>query len=336
VKREEIEAVFAQGVDSVVALVRALEERVEELERRVGRDSRNSSQPPSEDQPKSRAERRREARERLKRLSKAKRKPGGQPGHEGKHRQMVGAERVDRRFERLPGGCGCGHLFDGSEERVGDPLIHQKWELPAVCPLVFEYRLLRLRCPCCGRPRLADLPEGVTWSAFGPRIEAHIATLHGVYRLSRRQIARVMGEVLGIPISLGAVDAVIMRMSEALKDPWQALHEAVKKASLVHADETSWSTRGRQQWLWLAACAYAACFRIDPGRTKKAAQELLGEDFGGFVVSDRYAAYHWLDALQQQLCWAHVLRQLVLCLRNSLTDGMGWCSVRPCPRLLPR
>ena len=37
----------------------------------------------------------------------------------------------------------------------------------------------------------------------------------------------------------------------------------------------------------------------------------MGEEFGGFVISDRYVAYHWLDVLQQQLCWAHVIRQMV-------------------------
>ncbi len=37
----------------------------------------------------------------------------------------------------------------------------------------------------------------------------------------------------------------------------------------------------------------------------------MGEEFGGFVVSDRYVGYHWLDVLQQQLCWCHVIRQLV-------------------------
>jgi len=40
--------------------------------------------------------------------------------------------------------------------------------------------------------------------------------LAGVYRLSRRQVRDVIGEMFGIPISLGAVDAVIMRMSQVL------------------------------------------------------------------------------------------------------------------------
>jgi transposase len=286
-----------------------LRERIEELERRVNRNSGNSSMPPSSDPPKSRAERRREARAKLKELSR--RKPGGQPGHEGKHRQMAPPERVDRRSEHLPEQCSCGHRFDGSEEPVGDPLVHQQWELPPIRPLIFQYELVRLRCPCCGRPRLADLPAGVSWSAFAARLDAHIATLAGVYRLSRRQVREVVENVFGIPISVGAVDAAIMRMSAILKDPWERLREYIQQAELVHADETGWRLAGAQQYLWLAASALAACFRIDPHRSQAAAKELLGENFGGFVVTDRYSGYHWLDVLQQQLCWCHVIRQLV-------------------------
>lgn len=295
---------------------------IEELGRKVNRDSRNSSMPPSSDPPKSRAERRREARAKLKELSK--RKPGGQPGHEGKHREMAPSERVDRRSRHLPDACFCGHRFDGGEERVGDPVIHQQWELPPIRPLVFEYELLRLRCPCCGRPRLADLPVGVSWSAFASRLEAHIATLAGVYRLSRRQVREVVQDVFGVPISVGAVDAAIMRMSAILADPWEKLREYIQQAQLVHADETGWRLSGAQQYLWLASSALAACFRIDPHRSTAAAKELLGEEFGGFVVSDRYAGYHFLDVLQQQLCWCHVIRQLVeVSERQGATGKLG-------------
>ena len=178
-------------------------------------------------------------------------------------------------------------------------------------PLVFEYDLIRLRCPCCGRARLADLPVGVSWSAFASRLEAHIATLAGVYRLSRRQVRDVIGEMFGIPISLGAVDAVIMRMSEILKDPWERLRDSIQAAQQVHADETGWRLGGAYRCLWVATTALAACYRIDPTRSQAAAKELLGEDFGGFVISDRYVGYHWLDVLQQQLCWAHWVRSLV-------------------------
>lgn len=73
-------------------------------------------------------------------MSKQQRKAGGQPGHEGTHRQLADPGRVDRRAVHLPEACGCGHEFDGSEAPVGDPVIHQQWELPPVRPLVFSVR----------------------------------------------------------------------------------------------------------------------------------------------------------------------------------------------------
>ena len=289
--------------------VASLTANVEDLKRRLGQNSTNSSRPPSSDPPMTRQQRRALARERAK---KSLRKPGGQPGHEGKHRQMAPPERLDGAFERLPDACsGCGRAFTGGERHAGEPVIHQKWELPPIAPLIFEYHLHRLRCPGCGKKTLAGLPAGVSASAFGPRLEAHIATLAGVFRLSRRQVRQVVEEMLGCPISTGAVDAAIMRMSQVLADPWQALAEAIRQAEVVHADETSWRLSGAQQWLWLGAAALFACYRIDPHRSRAAAKELLGEDFGGILVSDRYAAYHFLDVLQQQLCWSHAIRQMI-------------------------
>ncbi|MBA3371260.1 MAG: transposase [Thermoleophilaceae bacterium] len=169
---------------------------------------------------------------------------------------------------------------------------------------------MRLCWPGCARSQLAELPAGVSGSAFGPRLQAHLATLAGVYRLSRRQVALIAEEIFGVAISTGAVDRTIMRMSAILADPWAELREAVRQAEVVHADETGWRLRGAQQWLWLAASALHACYRVDPSRSKAAAKELLGEDFGGFVVSDRYAGHHLLELLHQQLCWAHVIRRL--------------------------
>lgn len=100
-RREEFEAIALAGGERArelmvalldqVAEVAALRERLEELERQVNRDSGNSSMPPSSDPPASRAERRRAAREAYKR---SMRKSGGQPGDQGKTRELVAAQRI--------------------------------------------------------------------------------------------------------------------------------------------------------------------------------------------------------------------------------------------------
>lgn len=125
------------GLEQVTLALEALRCEVDELRRQVDRDSTNSSMAPSSDPPKSRAERRRVAREAYKR---SMRKSGGQPGHEGKTRELVAPERVDERVAHRPQGCACcGHVFDGREERVGDPVVHQQFELAVIRPLVFEH-----------------------------------------------------------------------------------------------------------------------------------------------------------------------------------------------------
>jgi transposase len=317
VRREEFEGLYAEGSDAVWAVIRRLQERIEELERRINRDSGNSSLPPSSDPPKSRAERRRLAREAYKR---SMRSSGGQPGHEGKTRELVAPERVDERVVHLPDRCGCGHVFDGGEQRIGDPVVHQQYELPPARPLVFEHARARLCCPACGRSTLGALP-GAALSGYGPRLEAHIAMLAGVLRLSRDQVRQVVVEVFGVPASKGTIDNAIMRMSAILADPWQQLRDAIAKADAVHLDETTWRLCGAQQWLWVAASALVACYRIDPSRGQQAAKALIGEDFGGFAITDRYAGYHFLDVLQQQLCWSHVIRQLTEISQRKGTPG---------------
>ena len=78
-------------------------------------------------------------------------------------------------------------------------------------PLVVEHRMRRLECPACGRGLLTGLSDGVSASAFGPRMAAHLTALVGVYRRSRRQIADAVRGVFGCSISIGAVDSAIMR-----------------------------------------------------------------------------------------------------------------------------
>jgi len=177
VERAEAEAIYAQGRETVVAVLLALSARieaqdaqiarlatrVEELERRLGRNSQNSSLPPSHDPPSAPAR---------KRASGSRRKQGGQPGHPGHGRPLQPLAKVDRLVEHWPERCPCGHPFAEHErEPDGDPVRHQVCELPPIAVELIEYRLQRLRCPGCGRKTRAQLPAGVPAGAFGPRLE---------------------------------------------------------------------------------------------------------------------------------------------------------------------
>jgi transposase len=311
VERAEAEAILDGDREAAVALLmqvgelvdanRRLEARVAELERRLKRSSRNSSLPPSQDPP-----------------SAPPRPPapgsgrsrGGQPGHEGAHRRLLPLERVNDVVDHWPERChACARAF-GEEERVdaAAPQRDQVAELPPIAARVSEHRLHRLRCPACAAETRAELPAELPRSAFGPRLQAAVATLSVRNRVSRRDTAELMRELFGVELATGSVDAIVQRAGEALAEPHAQLAEQIRSAAVVNIDETGWRTAGERRTLWGALSAQTAVFRIAAGRHQCEVTALLGEEFSGIACSDRWRAYDYLDPEQRQLCWAHLLR----------------------------
>ena len=179
-ERAEAEAILDGDRETAISLLlrvgeliesnRRLEARVAELEQRLNRSSRNSSLPPSQDPPSAPPRPRQPG---------SGRSPGAQTGHEGKNRRLLPLEQVDAVVEHWPARCArCCHRF-GEAERidVASPQRHQVAELPPIAVWVSEHRLHRLRCLECGREARAELPAEVTRGAFGPRLQAAVATL---------------------------------------------------------------------------------------------------------------------------------------------------------------
>jgi hypothetical protein len=211
-ERAEAEAILDGDRETAVALLmrvgelveanRRLEARVAELEQRLNRSSRNSSLPPSLDPP-SAPPRPREP--------GSGRERGGQPGHEGKSRPLLPLERVDEVVEHWPERCrACAHSF-GEEERfdAAAPQRHQVAELPPIAVTVTEHRLHRLRCPACAAETRAELPAEVPRGAFGPRLQAAVATLAVRNRVSRRDTVELTGELFGAELCTGSIDAIV-------------------------------------------------------------------------------------------------------------------------------
>ena len=67
---------------------------------------------------------------------------------------------------------------------------------------------------------------------------------------------------------------------------------------------------GKRGWQWVMVTAVVTVFVQGLSRSTTAAIELLGNAFGGIVVSDRFSAYNHLPVMQRQLCWAHLMRDL--------------------------
>ena len=275
-----------------------LRARVQELEARLGQNSTNSSRPPSSDPP--------ETPPRPPAPPTGRRR-GGQPGHRPHQRALVPLEQVDQVVAHWPAQCrGCQAPLP--QTAVGEPVRHQVTELPPVRAVVTEHQLHHVRCGGCGMMTCAQLPADVPVGAFGPRLQATVAVLSGRYRLSRREVVGVCTDVLGVPLAVGSVDHLCQATAAALAGPVAALEQAVQQASHAHADETSWREAGQRRWLWVVVTALATVFTLAPSRGRGVIQGLLGEAFAGYLISDRWSAYTWLDPTQRQVCWAHLKR----------------------------
>ncbi len=77
---------------------------------------------------------------------------------------------------------------------------------------------------------------------------------------------------------------------------------------MAHLDETSWHQGGKRAWLWVAVTSWVTVFLVRLSRGGQVARELLGEDFRGILVTDRYSAYNWYPVRWRQVCWSHLLR----------------------------
>ena len=274
-----------------------LETRVRDLEARLRLNSTNSSKPPSSDPV---------GMKRKPPAPPSKRKRGGQPGHRKAYRAIVQPERVDETIHCKPDSCRrCGHALAGEDF---DPLIHQVAELPKIQPLVTEYRLHRLACEHCGEVTCGRLPAGVPCGCFGPYLQAVLAMLAGAYRLSKRQIQQIVGDLFSLSISTGMVSKLERQSAEALEAPYNELAVSIHRAGVVNVDETSWRENRAKVWLWATVTNLVTVFTIAAHRSRDVASALLGTQDNQVVGSDRYSVYEYLDPRWRQVCWSHLIR----------------------------
>ena len=289
--------VYIRALESRVA---ALEATVQQLREQVQQTSRTSSRPPSSDPPQALGQR--------PRRQPTGRRPGGQPGHEGQARALVPVEEVDVAVPVKPERCHhCQHLLQGEDPQ---PQRHQVTEIPPMKPVVTEYQLHRLVCPACGEETRAEVPAGVPTGGFGPRVQAITALCTGAYHLSKRTTQRALEDMFGVEMGLGTIANLEHATVQAVAEPVAEARAYVQRQPAAYLDETGWREGQQRAWLWTAVTEWVTVFVVRTSRGGKVAQELLGERFWGWLVTDRWSAYTWYPTWRRQVCWAHLLRDI--------------------------
>src|SRR3972149_7483545 len=258
--RQEAERLYDSGKESTVEkLLEYDKENTERKEKiaRLERTPRSSSKPPSSDSIRDRKER--QSREK----KPTGRKPGGQPGHTGKKRELIPIDQVKEQIPCYPVECmACGH-FDSCRKHhvVEEPFRWQVTEILPIEPVVTEYQVYTL-CGRCGKVHRGVVPAEVARSNFGPRLTALIAFFTGVLRLPRRALKDSFQTVFGVDLALGSTQNLLEQTSQALQPIDQQLKDALSHQPVVNADESGWYRR----WVWIFVTAGFLYFHIAKNR----------------------------------------------------------------------
>ena len=287
---EQTLLMMCQLIVQLLAVIQQQTARIAALEARLSQHSHNSDCPPSSDPPfvtKPSS-------------SPTQGTPGAKPGHPGHRQVLVAPTEV---IEVTPDVCVC----EQQEFSATTPYhTHQVIELPEIRVAMTHVVLYATRCPECGRILKAKLPAEYRYG-YGPRLTALIGELPGPQRDSRSAVQEFCTSVLGVPISRGAIQRTVDRVSEAIQPHYEAIAEQARGAQVNYIDETAWYQHGMLAWLWVMINPTVALFTVDTSRSK-AAFEALVERWAGILVSDGYGVYsHWLHG--RQTCLAHLIRR---------------------------
>jgi transposase len=273
--------------------VQQLRARVEDLEARLNRNSSNSNQPPSTDSPFKKPG------EQGSGNKKKKQKRGGQKGHKG-HKQELLEPTHEEHVYTTQCPCGGTELID-----KGVYYTHQEIELPEIRMTVNHFLLHEQQCSKCSQTLRARIPSEHR-TGYGPRLSAMIGEVSGIQGNSRETVQSFCRSVLGFHISIGAIQNVVDRVSEAIVPHYGKIGEYARNTEINHIDETTWKSEQELNWIWLMANAVVAFFMVHTSRSKEAFEKLIGK-WTGILISDNYGVYqNWVG--MRQKCLAHLIR----------------------------
>jgi transposase len=265
------------------------------------KDSSNSHKPPSTDI--ARPKRNQSLRE------KTGKKPGGQPGHEGKTLSMV--DEPDTIVVHAP--CICGKCCkDISAAPLHFLESRQVADIPPPPQIVWtEHQVYGRKCEC-GHVTEGVFPAGINAPVqYGSNTIAMIAYLHARQYIPFERMAEFFEAILGLPISPGSIANIILRFADKATVAYEGIKKSIEQAAYVGTDETGVKVNGQKNWFWTWQNEEGTYIVHSSNRGYATIEANFPDGFPDTVlVHDRWAAQLKSIAADHQICLAHLLRDL--------------------------
>src|SRR3990167_5426006 len=233
------------------------------------------------------------------------RKRGGLFGHIGWFRKKP--DKIDRveevRISCCPD-CGSNNL---TECRKIDEHIQEDIILPKVEAVLYRRHHY---CPDCRKVVSAKGKDELENSYIGPKAKAFAAFLRYGIKISERDVKLLFERAFNLKIVASSIAGFRYQLKRAGSPLYRILMGSLKRGSFIHADETGWRIDGNNRWLWKFSNKKVSLSHIDESRGQKVVEKILGNEYGGILISDFLSAYNKISAKNKQRCLVHILRDL--------------------------
>lgn len=246
-------------------------------------------------------------------LKKDKKKPGRPRGHPAANRPTPPPERIDRVIN-VP----CSTCPDCAVPLVDPAVVVQfQTDLPPIVPIVTQFNIETGFCPCCRQRQRGRHPQqisnaiGAAGNTIGPVVLTMAAELKHRLGVPYRKICDFFTSYCNITICPATLVRAEQRLTELARPTFDLLIDALRRADIVHADETGWRIGSVNAWLWVFSNADVTVYAIRAGcgaRGHEVPEEILGSQFDGYLIVDGLASYTVLDYKKSQ-CNGHLLRR---------------------------
>ena len=280
--------------EQVLYLLELLEKKT------VTKDSHNSHNPPSQDKKK---------RKKRSLRKKSGKKTGGQKGHQGHtlNQKAIADQQTDLKSDFC---SQCGDDLSGlSQELISK---RQVVELPPITPIYVEYR--QYGCVCnYGHHQKAACPKNVNAPIqYGSSVTALVSYLNVYQYVPYARLQELFMDVFHLPLSEGTVENLLNKAAEKSDPIYQIILEQIKEATYVGSDETGAKVNDEKWWVWVWQNAKNTFLKASKSRGFATIEALFPEGLPNAVIgSDRWAAQLKVKSNDKQLCFPHLLRDLI-------------------------
>jgi transposase len=278
-----------------------LRERVRTLEAQLAKDSHNSHKPPSTDGL---------AKPAPKSLRPPSQRPtGGQPGHPGHTLRMV--ENPDRIVTHRVDRCSaCGQSLDTVHPaRIERRQVH---DLPEPKLEITEHQVETKTCSCGCVNRATFPPEAPAPVQYGPRLKGTAVYLSQYQLLPYERTSEILHDLHGCEsFSQGTLANFHADCAARLEPVEAAILQQITAAPVAHFDETGVRATGSLHWLHTVCTQALTWYYAHKNRGAEAMDDAgVLPAFQGRAIHDFWKSYLKYDCLHG-LCNAHLLRELV-------------------------